>query len=212
MQEFGKEPATEPVMDRSEERRLIARARKGQAEAFRALVDAYKDRLFAFVYRMSRNHHEAEDICQAAFVRAFESLKSYNDTYAFSTWLFTIAYRLGLNQMRRRRVAGSEAEFALENTASPECTDEVANTEEARRMRDLIWEAVGELSDPQKSAVLLFYRENKSCQEISEILGVPAVTVKSHLHRAREKLRTALSGQLTEDWAGLDWFGEANTA
>ena len=82
------------VMARSEETRLIARAKRGSPDAFRVLVDAYKDRLFAFVWRMVRDHHEAEDITQSAFVKAYEALESYSEQWAFSTWLFTIAYRL----------------------------------------------------------------------------------------------------------------------
>src|SRR5215470_12335346 len=108
-----REPGSaEGCMARDVEIRLIARAKRGHADAFRSLVEAYKDRLFAFIWRMVRNHHEAEDICQAAFVKAFESLKSYSETYAFSTWLFTIGYRLCLNQMRKRRAMSGETDFS----------------------------------------------------------------------------------------------------
>jgi RNA polymerase sigma-70 factor (ECF subfamily) len=200
------------AMARSDESRLVARARKGHADSFRALVDAYKDRLFAFVFRMVRNYHEAEDICQATFVRAYESLASYNEAWAFSTWLFTIAYRLGLNQMRRRKAVGNDTNFALMDAGDEAAPESVANSEAARLLKSVIWNAVAGLSPAQKSAVLLFYRESKSCQEIGEVLGVPAVTVKSHLHRAREKLRKVLSGQLVDDWAALDFLSETGSA
>lgn len=195
-----------PRVTRDDELKLIARAKRGNPEAYRALVEAYKDRLFAFVWRMVRNHHEAEDITQAAFVKAYESLSSYSDTYAFSTWLFTIGYRLCLNVLRRRRAYTGETDFSRVGGEESDAGTTLAGSEEARRLRVLIWEAVDRLSPPQKTAVLLFYREGKSCQEIGVVLGIPAVTVKSHLHRARERLRELLGAELVEDWMAVrDW-------
>lgn len=187
-------------MSREEELRLIGRAVRGHAESFRGLVDAYKERLFAFVWRVVRDHHEAEDICQSAFVKAYESLASYSREYAFSTWLFTIAYRLSMNQLRKRRALSGDVDFSRMSGDDEEIPDALASTEQARRVRDEVWAAVDRLTVVQKSAVLLFYRENKSCQEIGQILDIPVVTVKSHLHRAREKLRQHLSAELAEAW------------
>ena len=199
-------------MARSEESRLVDRARRGNAEAFRALVEAYKDRLFAFVWRMVRNHHEAEDICQAAFVKAYEALDSYSEKYAFSTWLFTIGYRLCLNKIRKRKAWDGEVDFARIGTDAPDAPQVLAQTEEARRLRTLIWSAVDELKPPQKTAVLLFYREGKSCEEIGRVLEMPTVTVKSHLHRARAKLRAALSSEFVDDWTTIPFLSDANSA
>jgi RNA polymerase sigma-70 factor (ECF subfamily) len=198
------------AMTRDEERRLIRRAQAGHADAFRDLVDAYKDRLFAFVWRMVRNHHEAEDLAQGAFVRAYESLASYSETYAFSTWLFTIAYRLTLNHLRKKRAISGGVELELHAApVSEDASARVASTEDARRLKESIWAAVDQLSPPQRSAVLLFYCEEMSCQEIGVVLGMPAVTVKSHLHRAREKLKDLLADQQAEDWTALRTFRTA---
>lgn len=197
-------------MARSDEARLIARAKRGHADSFRELVDLYKDRLFAFVWRTVRNHHEAEDVCQAAFVKAYESLAAYDETYAFSTWLFTIAYRLSLNLLRKRKAVSSEIDLTEVGGEGEETTLSLVNSEEASRLRERIWSAVEQLSTPQRAAVLLFYREGKGCSEIGEILGMPAVTVKSHLHRAREKLRTLLGGELVDDWMSVR-FSDSRT-
>jgi len=189
-------------MTRKNETRLIARAKRGHDDAFREIVEAYKSRLFAFVWRMLRNHHEAEDVCQATFVKAYESLESYSSNYAFSTWLFTIAYRLCLNHLRKKKAYSGETDFSGLG-GDGDVSMSVANSEEAKRLRRLIWAAVDRLTPPQKSAVLLFYREGKSCQDIGVVLGIPAVTVKSHLHRAREKLRQLLSAELVDDWMAI---------
>lgn len=195
-------------MSRADEALLIVRAQRGHAEAFRELVESYKDRLFAFVWRMLRNHHEAEDICQSAFVKAYESLASYSKQYAFSTWLYTIAYRLCLNHLRKRRAIAADIDFAQFGGADDDASETLAASEEARRLQDVIWTAVDQLSPAQKSAVLLFYREGKSCQEIAHVLGMPPVTVKSHLHRARERLRGLLGQELVEDWSDAARHGE----
>ena len=88
----------------------------------------------------------------------------------------------------------------------------IANTEEARRLREAIWAAVDDLKPPQKTSVLLFYREGKSCEEIGRVLDMPTVTVKSHLHRARAKLREALQAMFVDDWTTVKFFGEAHSA
>lgn len=198
-------------MTRAEEMRLIERVKRGHAEAFRELVEAYKGRLFAFVWRMLRNHHEAEDVCQSAFLKAFESLDSYSSRYAFSTWLYTIAYRMCLNTMRKRKKGQTTADvdFARIGRDEDDASATLANSEEARRLRDAIWSAVEDLTPAQKACVMLFYQEQQSCDEIGRTLEMPAVTVKSHLHRAREKLRRLLSGQLVEDWMSVEFGNES---
>jgi len=174
---------------------------------------AYKERLFAFIWKMVRNHHEAEDICQAAFVKAYQSLESYSDAYAFSTWLFTIGYRICLNQLRKKRALSGDVDFSY--IGGPEENDaaiSVANSEEARRLRDEVWAAVDQLTPPQKTAVLLFYKENKSCQEIGSVLGIPAVTVKSHLHRARARLKNVLDKELVSSFLDVHDLRDSRSA
>lgn len=197
-------------MAREAEIRLIERAKRGHEDAFRQLVDAYKDRLFAFIWKMLRNHHEAEDLTQAAFVKAYESLASYSRQYAFSTWLFTIAYRLCLNHLRKKRPIASDVDFARVTRDEDDAAESVAGSEEAKRLRELIWSSVEKLTEAQKACVLLFYREEKSCQEIGQALGMPAVTVKSHLHRAREKLGKLLRRELVDDWSALSFLSDSN--
>lgn len=203
----------ERELTRDDENRLVARARRGHADSYRVIVESYKDRLFAFVWRMLRNHHEAEDVCQSVFVRAYESLDSYKPEFALSTWLFTIAYRMTLNVIRRRKNAPyATIDFARAGDEARAESHAIAGSEEARRLRGLIWAAVDKLTPAQKSAVLLFYREEKSCQEIGHILDMPPVTVKSHLHRAREKLRGLLRGELVEDWMALEFLSDSHYA
>ncbi len=200
-------------LESAEERRLIKAAQRGCAASAHRLIVAHQDRLHAFVWRMLRNEHDSDEVCQEAFVRAISNLGSFDFAYRFSTWLFTIAYRLCLNQMRRRTDAPALVDFAQIGSPGDDRADSVgeavANSDAARRMKDAIWEAVDELSPPQRATVLLFYREQLSCQQIGEVLEMPPATVKSHLHRARGRLREMLAGRLTDDWADIPMPADA---
>lgn len=200
------EPGSERLTRRAE-RKLIARVRAGDAEAVRQLVDVHKDRLFAFVWRIIRDHHDAEEICQDAFMRAFSSLETFRPEYRFSTWLFTIGYRLCLNWIRRRHEVTGEVDLGVVRSGEPDPASGLAESEEARRLKDKIWEAVDQLSVPQRAAVLLYYREGQNCQDISKTLQMPVATVKSHLHRARAGLRLLLS-DVADDWSRVSVLKE----
>ena len=193
-------------LSRQAEQELIAQARGGCQASSRELIDAHKDRLFAFVWRVVRDHHDTEELCQEAFLRAFASLDSFSTEYRFSTWLFTIAYRLSLNAMRRKPMLSGETEFSHIASTQVGGDEAVAETEAAERLKETIWSAADQLSTPQRAAVLLFYREGQSCQEISAVLGMPTATVKSHLHRARARMRTLLSETMADNEAVRLWL------
>jgi len=197
-----------PRLTRRTERRWIAQAKAGSEDAARCLVDSHKDRLFAFVWRILRDHDQSEEICQEAFLRAFSSLESFSSEYRFSTWLFTIAYRLCLNHIRRRKSLTGDLDFSVLPSGESDVSEQLAESEEAHRLKDIIWSAVDKLSGTQRAAVLLFYREGMSCESIAQTMGIPMATAKSHLHRARGRLRDSLAG-LIKDWSKLDSLRDA---
>ncbi len=177
---------------KEQEIKLIAQAQQGSESAARQLVEMHQSRLFAFVWRIVRNNDEAEDICQETFLRAMTSLADFNEQFRFSTWIFTIGYRLALNSIKHRN---HRLNYDFSNTAGDNQKDQVQQfiqSEQASKVREIIWEQVDQLSPTQKATILLFYRQGLSCQEIAEALDMPVATVKSHMHRAREKLRERL--------------------
>lgn len=180
------------TVDRDYERALILRAQAGEAPAVRELIDLHKDRLFAFIWRMTRNHHDAEDICQDAFLKAFASLDSFKSEYRFSTWLFTIGYRVCLNRLRRKSALTGDLDVGTLPMPDDDRPSASLESQEAGELKDLIWRAVDGLSAPQRATILLFYRHEMNCQVIARILEVPVATVKSHLHRGRNRLREML--------------------
>lgn len=190
---------TAVTAERIAERQLIARASSGDCAALRELVERHKDRLFAFIWRMVRHHHDAEEICQEAFLKAFASLDRYSPQYRFSTWLFTIGYRVCLNHLRRRRFFTGEVDFSELRERSPSQPTGVLESKEVARLKQMVWSAVDRLTAPQRAALLLFYRQDLNCQEIARVMEIPVATVKSHLHRGRNRLRELLEGVNEED-------------
>lgn len=180
------------TLERDQERQLIARVRAGDKGAARELIEAHKDRLFAFIVRMARHHHDAEEICQDAFLKAFASIDSFSTDYRFSTWLFTIGYRVCLNHLRRKRAVTGDLDFTALPAEHSELSSNTLESEDAVRLRTAIWSAVDRLSAPQRATLLLFYRNEFGCHEIARVLEVPVATVKSHLHRGRKRLRELL--------------------
>ncbi len=191
--------AMEGVLCREREQHLIVQARQGDRQAVRELVDAHQDRLFSFIWRMVRNHHDAEEVCQDAFLKAFASLDTFSSEYRFSTWLFTIGYRVCLNRLRRRRAVTGEVNFGVIPLQRPGPSATVVESEEAGHLKEMVWRAVDRLSPPQRATMVLFYRHESSCQEIARVLEIPVATVKSHLHRGRARLREQLESLEDED-------------
>lgn len=195
-------------LTRMEEQRLIRAVKHGDRRALAVLIDHHKQRLFAFIWRIMPNHQDAEDVCQEAFIKAIQAIDTFDPAYRFSTWLFTIGYRLALNHLRRRHELRTDMDFSRVASRSEPPAVDVAQTEDARQLREAVWSAVDSLTGPQRAAVTLFYRENLSCQEIAEVMETPVATVKSHLFRARSRLRELLEPMIAGDWTQLRIFGE----
>lgn len=177
------------------ERKLIRRVLDGERAAAEELVRAHQGSLYGYMLRLSGRPDVAEDVVQEAFVRALSNIHRYDERFRFSTWLFTIAKRLYVNARQRLApsydtdamgAAADRRSFA--NGAESEGGDHFAASGELQS-------ALGCLSEDQREAVVLFYQLEWSVEQIGEHLELPVGTVKSHLHRARARLRAALEDQ-----------------
>ncbi len=134
----------------------------------------------------------AEDITQEAFVRALTNLDRFDGRYRFSTWLFTIARRLLLNHLQKRRPV-YDSEGVLGHVGKDVSPHEPASRDEQHdRVRSTLRQALMGLSNEQREVLLLFHQLNWPIALIAGHLGMPSGTVKSHLHRGRERLREIL--------------------
>jgi RNA polymerase sigma-70 factor (ECF subfamily) len=178
--------ANEPVPAADPDDPLVARARDGDREAFRALVDRHRDRAYGLALRTLRSEPDAEEVAQDAFVRAWRALPGFRGDARFGTWLYAIVMRCAIDRaqtLRRRRSREQELEAAGEPADPGERPDERAAL--ARRMERML----DELSVAQRAVVTLFYYEERSVDEVARTLAMPTGTVKTHLSRARATLR-----------------------
>ena len=183
---------------------LMLRVKQGDREAFEALVEKYKQPVMNLVYRTLPDATEAEDLAQHVFLQVFKSAHRYEVSAKFSTWIFTIARNLCLNEIRRRArhpaesldVASAEKEeqplrqFEDAKTFSP--PDALLHSE----LEEKIGAALGALPEKQRTALILCRQEELSYEEIAEVLGCSLSATKSLIHRARETLRQQLKPYL----------------
>ena len=199
--------ASNPVVDPVESRtsgtlpsdaELVARCQRGDAKAFDDLVRRYQDRVYNMVYRMSRNHADALDITQTAFLRTFENLSRFESRANFYTWLFRIAVNACITNRRRAKhqpillqslVPDDESGArSFEPAAPPEPTKAADRSMFSERLT----EALSQIDPEFRAAVLLKDVENFDYSEIAGILEVPIGTVKSRIFRGRAMLRDLL--------------------
>ncbi len=181
-----------PPSDAELVRRLL---REGGTEAFTVLVGRYKGMVMGRAFSILRDHHEAEDACQEAFVRAYRSLGQLAEPSGFAPWLGTIARNTALRRAGKRRPVPSEAvtdpdgQLELPATAEADPVLSAARRELYERALD----EIEELPESYRSAVYLRYLKGHSCREITEIQGVAVGVVTSRLTRSTEQLRRRLA-------------------
>ncbi|MDA1272634.1 MAG: sigma-70 family RNA polymerase sigma factor [Verrucomicrobia bacterium] len=183
---------------------LMLRVRQGDVVAFERIVEKYKQPVINLLYRILRDATEVEDLAQQVFLQVFKAADRYRVTAKFSTWLFTIARNLCLNEIRRRsrhpaesmEMTSSEHEdqpvrqFQDSATASP--PDALLRNE----LVEKIEAALSELPENQRTAILLFREREMSYEEIAKILGCSLSATKSLIHRGREILKRKLKPYL----------------
>ncbi|MHC5009156.1 MAG: RNA polymerase sigma factor, partial [Planctomycetota bacterium] len=168
---------------------LIRRAKEGDEEAIEALIRAHQDALYAFILRMSGRPETAEDIVQEALVRVLKNLNRFDTRYRFSTWLFTIAKRLYLNLSQKLGPAYDTDAVEVSPVGGGGPGGLAARAETMDNARHLIDVALTALPTQQREIMLLFHQQNWPIAEIAEHLGMPQGTIKSHLHRGRNRMR-----------------------
>lgn len=172
----------------------IARARTGDGEAFRLLVERHSRSVFRLGFRLTGNQHDAEDVVQETFLRAYKQLDRYDGRASFHTWIYRIASNYALDLLRgRKRVEQRKDENQLPVVESIAADDPAADrlvysTQVRRRLSD----AMEDLSQQERSAFVLRHYEGLSIEQIGDALGLAESATKNSIFRAVQKLRRAL--------------------
>ena len=191
---------------------VIERARKGDHDAFRVLVERYQDRAYRLALRVLRDEELARDVVQDGFLKVYRSLDRFEGRSSFYTWLYRVIMNLCLDEKRRDR---SQRHVEWDETAPGEVdpgTADAANalyqhragpagSLERSELRGIMAGAIEQLPDDARQTLLLREVEGLSYAEIAECLGVPKGTVMSRLHHARRRVRELLlaSGALSDE-------------
>jgi len=191
------EPAGKAI-PRPDEWHLVDRLKKGDAAAFKLIVESRKDLVYNTAIGLLQNAEDAEDITQEVFVKVFESIHQFKGESAFSTWLYKIAITKSLelirSRKRKKRFAFVTSLFGENNEPRYEPADfvhpgvQLDNRERAAKL----FKAISQLVDNQRIAFTLHKIEGVSYQEIAEIMGVTVSGVESLIHRAKANLRKIL--------------------
>src|SRR6185503_8560995 len=182
---------------------LMLRLKEGDAAAFELLVEKYKQPVMNFVYRTLPDATEAEDLAQHVFVQVFKSAHRYQASAKFSTWLFTIARNLCLNEIRRRvrHPADSLDETYPDDERPVRQAPETKNFSPPdallhAELEGKIEEALAALPEKQRTAILLCRGDELSYEDIAKVLGCSVSATKSLIHRGRETLKHQLKPYL----------------
>lgn len=182
------------------EQMLINGLRNGDEAAFRELVDTYKKKIYYLAYDFTHNHHDAEDISQVVFMKAYRSMKTFKRNAKLSSWLYRIAVNAGIDHIRKKTDISdsmdeeSFQEGAVEFSLGGERFDEnPEKSAEARMMQTRVEKALEKVSNRERTVFVLRHYNNLNLEEIAETLGLSLGAVKSFMFRAVRKLRKELS-------------------
>ena len=179
-------------MLRRRELALIRRAKRGDAEAIEGLIKAHQVSLYHFMLRMTGRPETAEDIAQEAFVRVLRSLARFDEKYRFSTWLYTIARRLWINEYQKCKPTFDSDIVGSASSSGPGPEELIQQYVDRETASDAVEAALSALSTRQQEIILLYYSCGCSIQEVALRQDLPLGTVKSHLFRARARMATVL--------------------
>ncbi len=187
---------------REEDSLLIKHALAGDQKAFRRLRVKYYDSIFKLINRMIRDRQEVEDLTQEAFIKAFISLASFNEEYAFSTWLYKIATNNSIDYVRKKKlhtfsinkpIESEESDYSFElPDMDPEPDQELIAIQRKKMLDD----AMNSLPAKYRQVIIMRHVDEKEYQEIAKILKLPLGTVKAHIFRARELLYKQLRDKM----------------
>lgn len=192
-------------------RGLVEKSQKGDISAFGKLIELYQEKAYGLALVFLRNHADAEDVSQEAFIRAFKNLHSFKASGSFGSWLIKITVNLSKNKLRWRRIR-EKITFSLDQLITPDEDSErpvmqVADTDKTidpSLTADQVWknqqlsQAMDGLSVQQRTAIHLKFIQGYTIREIAEIMDLAEGTVKVHIFRGLEGLKKSYQGKERE--------------
>ena len=175
-------------MDYKGDNIYIEQVLAGKSNAFRFLAERHKNHIYNLAFRICGNHEEAEEIAQDSFLKAYKSLRGFKMKSSFATWLYRIAYNTAISHVRTRKenmlsindFSTGISEFIGRNTSEEEVEIEYRNS--------LVNYALTKINEEERGLISLYYYEEMSTEEISDVTGISKSNIKVKLFRARQKM------------------------
>jgi RNA polymerase sigma-70 factor, ECF subfamily len=177
---------------------LIEEALKGDQKAYRELTERHRTAIFHIIYKIVRDRETANDLAQETFMKAFSSLASYRSEYRFSTWLYKIAANCSIDFLRKKRIQALSLDRTMNDESGsremdvPDYSYHPERDLERKEQRFSIKEAINSLPDKYREVIIYRHQDDKSYEEIADLLDIPLGTVKARIFRARELLKKKL--------------------
>ncbi len=181
---------------------LISRALGGDQRAYTELAHRFRSAVFQIVFKIVRDKETADDLVQETFMKAFASLAGYRSEYRFSTWLYKIAANSSIDHLRKKRIKALSLDRKLETKDGtveidvPDYSYHPGIALERKEQRLSIEEAIRSLPDKYREVIVYRHKDDKSYEEIADLLSIPIGTVKARIFRARELLKKKLKNAI----------------
>ncbi len=164
----------------------------GELSAYTYLVDKHKDMAFSVALRIVRNREDAEEIVQDAFVKAYQNMDAFRNKSKFSTWLYRIVFNAAISRTRKKSLESTDLDsFVIDNYSTDEIKENINKLDSSEQIK-LVNKLIDKLPPLEYTLINLYYKEECSIDEISEITGLTDSNVKVKLHRIRKKLYSEL--------------------
>ncbi len=184
---------------------ILSRVLQGDQQAYAEIVKRYQNFVFTIALRYTPNREDAEEIAQDCFVKAYRSLSDFRGESKFSTWLYTIVTTTCLTFLRKKKLQT----YSLDNEKVFEAAESLdsglkANQVEQKSRVTMVNRAIALLSPDDAQIITLFYKAEQSLEEIGQVLGLEANTVKVRLHRARQRLKDKIEKHFAAEVSDLN--------
>lgn len=178
---------------------LVNALAAGNTNAFRFLVDQYKNMVWHIVLRMTNRQEDAEDLCQEIFIKVFRQIENFRGYAKLSTWIGSITYNTCVDHLRKsKREVMSDADPMRAVSLASSGVSYIPDNIDRAALKQLVHRIIEKMPMQYRTVITLFYLEEFSYKEIEEITGMPEGTVKSYLNRGREIIRKKMTEHIPD--------------
>lgn len=184
--------ATQPAQLQPSDAALVEQALRNDQKAFRQLVNRYLPLVYNYLYRMTQNHEVSEEMAQEAFVKAYNHLKSFDQSRSFKPWILRIASNAAISELRKQSKVVSLNALEEEGhwgEADHQPADDIVARLERKLSSEEVLNVLNKMDEKYRQVLLLRYKEELSYEEISQALNIPLNTVRTWIKRGLDKLK-----------------------